>query len=239
MRNQLDNKRNARRLRTISALLFAMVLLFAAVPANALSDTPTVKKLLDDGLALLLKTQSMAAVQKFKQILLLSPDHPEATFRIGQAYIQNHQVRKGLEFLEKAVEIAPKNVRYSLYLARIYEGQGRLSDAMKEYQRIIDTGTRDSKIKEVKKRLSLASGRSLAEKGELNAALLIFNGLFLKYPDDPQVLYNIGSAYFELNRFKEAENIFLELFVINKNNDKTAEASNEAFKINHRSTSWQ
>lgn len=207
------------RLKQRLACLLLIVLFIISAPAAAVTETPTIKRLIEDGLSLLLKSDSLNAIQKFKQVLLLSPNHGEAHFRIGQAYIQRRQLGKGIEFIRKAVGFEPRNVRFSLYLAEIYERQSKLSEAMEEYQRIIDTGTRDKRIKEAEKRLSLASGRSLAQKNELNAALLIFNGLLLEYPDDPQVLFNIGNAYFMLNRSEEAENIFLKLYKVNPKNE--------------------
>lgn len=195
-------------------LLVFAVLFFLSLPNVWAVDTPTTKRLIDEGIQLLLKQDALNAIAKFDRVILLSPDHPEAHFRLGQAYIMRRQVSKGIEYLEKSTRIEPRNVRYSLYLAGIYERQGKFKKAMEEYQRIIDTGTRDPRIKEAEKNLSLATGQELAQKKELNAALLIFNGLLLEYPDDPQVLFSIGNAYMLLNRVEEAENTFLKLYEV-------------------------
>jgi len=210
------SKINFRRLlRFTQYSLFIVAFLFS----NCIfADTPTIKKLIDDGIELLLKKKASAAINKFEKVLLLSPDHPEAYFRIGQTYIQNKKLELGLDFIKKSIRQKPRDVRYSLYLSNIYERLGKVKEARDEYQRIIDTGTRDPRIKEVEKLLALASGRSLAQKGELNAALLIFNGLTLEYPDDSQVLYNIGNAYMLLNRTEEAELTFSKLYLKNPKN---------------------
>ena len=209
-------KINSKRiLRYFQYSLFIVFFLFCNI---TFADTPTIKKLVDDGIELLLKKKSSAALLKFEKVLLLSPDHPEAYFRIGQTHIQNKKLELGISFIKKSIRQKPRDVRYSLYLSNIYERLGKVKEAQEEYQRIIDTGTRDPRIKEVEKLLALASGRSLAQKGELNAALLIFNGLTLEYPDDSQVLYNIGNAYMLLNRTEEAERTFTTLYLKNPKN---------------------
>ncbi len=177
----------------------------------ALADTPTIKKLIEEGVNALLEKDASTAIEKLDQVLLLSPNHPEATFRKGQALFLNRQAKSGLDSIIKSTRLAPSNVRYSLYLGRVYMKQRKADKAMVEYQRVIDTGSRDVEIKKVEMLLSLATGRALAKRKEMNAALLIFNSLLLEYPDDPQVLFNIGNAYMQLNRIEEAENIFVKL----------------------------
>jgi tetratricopeptide (TPR) repeat protein len=66
----------------------------------------------------------------------------------------------------------------------------------------------------VEKRLALASGKLLANKGELNAALLVYNGLLLEYPDERQILFSIGGVYMKLNRIEEAEETFSKLLKV-------------------------
>lgn len=198
---------------------FILISFLFFVPLNVNADTPTVKRLVDNGVNLLMKQKPYEAILVLKQVLLLSPEHPEAHFRYGQALLQQRKAKESLIYIQKATEYDPRNVRYSLYLAQFYEKQGDLKKAENEYQRIIDTGTRDPRIKEVEKLLSLATGRKLAQNNELSAALLIFNGLLLEYPDDPQVLFNIGNAYMLLDRLQEAETIFTRLLTINPNSE--------------------
>ena len=195
-----------------------LMIIFLIHSPTLYADTPTIKKLIDEGVSRLLNKESDAALEKFNKVILLSSKHPEANFRIGQVYIQKKKIELGVGYIEESIRLQPKNVRYSLYLSNIYERLGKVDKAQAEYQRIIDTGTRDPRIKQVEKLLALASGRSLAQKGELNAALLIFNGLLLDFPDDGQVLFNIGNAYMALNRVVEAEQIFIKLYLINPKN---------------------
>lgn len=211
----LHNNNEKRSIISLKAICAWLLISLALFSFNAYADTPTLKKLIEESVSLLLKKDTDGAIEKLDQVLLLSPNHAEAHFRKGQALIQKRQARQGLQEIIKATELDPKNVRFSLYLATIYTKQGNLDKAMAEYQRIVDTGTRDPRVKEAEKLLSLATGQSLARKKETSAALLIFNGLLLEYPNDVQILFSIGNAYMELNRIEEAERTFAKLFKLN------------------------
>ena len=213
LRNIMQNRRVLLK-STRSSMMLLFFLLVLVSPASA--ETPTIKKLIEESVTLLLNQKADAAIEKLDQVVLLSPDHPEATFRKGQALLQKRDAQAGLELILRSTELEPTNVRYSLYLAQIYTKQGRGDKAMEEYQRVVDTGTRDPRIKQVEKLLSMATGRSLALKNETNAALLIFNGLLLDYPNDVQVLFNIGNTYLQLNRIEEAERTFVKLHNLGK-----------------------
>ncbi|HFE39524.1 MAG TPA: tetratricopeptide repeat protein, partial [Gammaproteobacteria bacterium] len=164
------------------------------------------------------KSDSSAALEMFDKVLLLSPDHAEAYFRSGQAYILQKNIEKGIDYLVKSTRLSPQEMTYSLYLSRVYERTGKLIEAKNEYQRIIESGTKDPRLKEAEKLLALTSGRLLVKNGEPNAALLIFNGLLLEHPDDPAVLFYIGNTYITLNRAEEAERIFAKLYFQNPKN---------------------
>jgi len=183
------------------------------------AETPTVKRLIDEGVKLLFDSKPDVALVKFNQVLLISPNHAEAYFRIGQAYIISKQMKLAFDSIRKSISLDPTNTRYSLYIGGLYEKQRNLDAAEKEYQRILETGTRGKDIQEIEKRLALITGQKLASNNELNAALLIFNGLLLEYPDDGNVLYNIGNAYMGLNRVVEAETTFRKLHELNKINE--------------------
>lgn len=189
--------------------IFALQIGFVAPVIS--EENPTIQRLLDEGTAAIQSGEIDAAFRAFNNILVLQPDHPEAYFRLGQVYINKGDFNKAEEVLLKTTELDPLNARYSINLGNFYEQTNRRPKALDEYQRIVDSGTRDTRVKEAEKRLSLATGQALAKKGEMNAALLIFNGLLLDYPDDPIILANIGATYVFLDRTQEAENTFRRL----------------------------
>jgi len=194
------------------ARVFAVcvVLMIGSGIASA-ADSQTVDQLLDEGASFLRKENFEEAMKRFNRVLVVDPRNGEAHFRLGQLFLQKRDVENGLSYLVKATRLEPKNARFSLNLASMYERQNKLSEAVAEYQRLLGTGTHDKRLKEAEKRLSLATGRMLGQKGEFNAALLIFNGLLLEYPDDAEVLYFVGAAYVQLNRVQEAEATYRKL----------------------------
>lgn len=175
------------------------------------ADPQVIEQLIEEGASLLRKDSFDDALKKFNRVLLIDPNNGEVHFRLGQLYFQKRDVEKGLSYLEKSTKLEPKNVRFSLNLALVFERQGKMSEAITEYRRLISTGTRDKRLKEAEKRMSMATGRVLGEKGEFSAALLIFNGLLLEYPDDAEVLFYVGGAYVQLNRIQEAETTYKKL----------------------------
>lgn len=186
--------------------------------AGVFAEESSVSRLMEQGIDDLVNNKNDSALRIFNQVLLVDPKNGEAFYRLGQVYLNKKDIAKALEFVKKSTQADPLNVRYSLNLAGLYESVSDLQSAKKEYQRIIDTGTTDKRVKEAEKRIALYSGRDLAKKGEYNAALLIFNGLLLDYPNDPEVLYNIGLAYVYLDRVQEAETIFTKLIAIDPKN---------------------
>ncbi|MDX1811023.1 MAG: tetratricopeptide repeat protein, partial [Gammaproteobacteria bacterium] len=89
-------------LKPLVGLMLVMLLMLGT--AQAATDTPTIKNLIEDGISLLLKNDAHAAIKKFEKVLLLAPDHAEAHFRIGQAYMQRGQFEKGIEFIKKSTK---------------------------------------------------------------------------------------------------------------------------------------
>ncbi|MDH5731281.1 MAG: tetratricopeptide repeat protein, partial [Gammaproteobacteria bacterium] len=199
-----------------SALAGLMLIFFcSSVYAIELS---VIDSLLDEGVGYTRQGNFDRALQKFNEMLLLEPKHPEAFFRIGVVHINQKKVSEGIKYIKKSIELDKNNVRYSLYLGQLYEKQNEEEKAIAEYERMLASGTADKRIKDIEKRMSLITGKQLARKNELNAALLIYNGLLLEFPDDFDVLYGIGAMYLLLNRVEEAELTYRRLFQISPNN---------------------
>jgi curved DNA-binding protein CbpA len=63
------------------------------------------------------------------------------------------QQRVGLELLRKAVELEPRNVEYTLDLAKAYEELGMPSNAVRAYERVLHLDSKRSKAAKALKRL--------------------------------------------------------------------------------------
>ncbi|MDH5546326.1 MAG: tetratricopeptide repeat protein [Gammaproteobacteria bacterium] len=193
--------------------LLVMMSVLVSLPVFA-EDDETVKRLLEEGAAAMNLKDFDSALQIYNKILVLNPNHPETYFRLGQLSIFKKDAEGAQKNLLRATQLDPLSSHYSLNLGAFLERIGKRNEALEEYQRLVDTGSRDSGVKEAEKRLSLATGQALAKKGEMSAALLVFNGLQLDYPEDPIILANIGATYVFLNRIEEAETTFKKLVSI-------------------------
>ena len=63
------------------------------------------------------------------------------------------QQRVGLELLRKAVEFEPRNVEYTLDLARAYEELGMPSNAIRAFERVLHLDSMKSEAAKALKRL--------------------------------------------------------------------------------------
>ncbi len=172
------------------------------------------QRIIDEGTQQIRNKQFAAAFETFQEALLVDADNAEANFRIGLLYLQRREAGKGLEHILKSTRLDPENAGYSLYLGRLYERQGKLQKAVDEYKRLLATGSRHPRVREVEKQLSLLTGKMMLGNREFKAALLIFNGLLLDYPDDDEVLYNLGRAQLSSGDLQAAEKTFLKLRAI-------------------------
>ncbi len=199
------------------AWVMAMILSLLPWSAHSQVNNSALQRIIDEGIAQIRNKQFDAAFATFEEALLVDPDNAEANFRIGQLYLQRRQPGEGLRHILKSTKLDPDNAGYSLYLGRLYERQGELQKAFDEYKRLLATGSNHPKVKEIEKQQALLSGRMMVKNNELKAALLIFNGLLLDYPDDDEVLYNLGVAQLMAGDLEAAEKTFLRLAKLKPN----------------------
>jgi len=188
-------------------VLCCLVLALAAPPAW----TQNADDLLSQAIVALRKGKLDEAERDLKSVLVIDPDNAEAYYRLGLLYVKRRKIDQAIEYFKKSTRLAPSNIRIGLKLAELYETLGRYAEAQTEYKRLLAVGKKDRRLKRVEKRLAISTGRELAKKGELNAALLVFNGLLSEFGDDPEVLFNIASTYVLLNRVQEAKQTFQRL----------------------------
>lgn len=192
--------------------VFVITTLALTLPAHAQSrPSGTIDRALEEGSNLLYKGRLDEAMNRFNTVLVLDPENAEAHYAIGQVYLRKGDMDKALAMLAQSTRLDPNNIRLGFGYATALEQAGQLDEAIAEYQRMVATGSRDKRLKDVERSMTLASGKALAKRGELNAALLVFNGLLLEYGEDPEVLFNIGATYVLLNRVEEAEMMFKKL----------------------------
>ncbi|HEY8401564.1 MAG TPA: OmpA family protein [Cytophagaceae bacterium] len=111
-------------------ILLLLIVLASFITASG----QNIKKSLRKGDDLMEQGQFRAAIEFYQEVLGVDPNHPEANYKIGKAYLNTIQKTKSLPYLEKALttyaSIAP-DVKY--LLARSYHYNHKLEEAKKYY----------------------------------------------------------------------------------------------------------
>jgi tetratricopeptide (TPR) repeat protein len=74
------------------------------------------------------------AIEKYKKFVYDNPDIDAAWYGLARSYAGKDDVVNALDALTRAVEKAPENQWYQLYLAELYGKLGRTKDAAKVYE---------------------------------------------------------------------------------------------------------
>ena len=73
-----------------------------------------------------------AAIGKL-EVIAKNPPYPDTAFYLGVAFIGKRDLQKGVDWLAKAAELAPRDFRVHYRLARAYSALGRDAEARREY----------------------------------------------------------------------------------------------------------
>jgi len=133
--------------------------------------------------------------------------------KLVDAYEHLNSHNKVIATLKKILKHSPEDLDLRLRLAVLLEKKGRLQEAVEEYTIILPKLTRNEKIVCMKN-----LGYLLFQAGQKNKALQWYLEAAKYDKTDPNLYYNIGSIYDELNRPKETEQ-YLRLAVNLKQDD--------------------
>ncbi len=170
------------------------------------------KKLATDlGRRLYGRGQLKEAESLFRALLSRVVDDAQAHYWLGQIELRTGRPDQGLASMAKSVELAPANARLLMELAKAYEGLGRWADAERTYGQVIAAESAESMHRLAEKRRRVVRGQRLAQAGDDEAALKLYDALIHDYPEDLQVLALKGWLLQKLGREKAADAIFADL----------------------------
>jgi arylsulfatase A-like enzyme/Flp pilus assembly protein TadD len=129
----------------------------------------------------------------------------EARSRLGTAYAQAGRITDAERELKAVLDADPQSAETLTNLGVLYLSSGRLDDAIATLRRAVDA---DPGLTGANNTLAAAYARS----GDLPRAVDEWRRLAERRPDDPDILYNLGTALLQLNRPTEARP-FLERFI--------------------------
>jgi tetratricopeptide (TPR) repeat protein len=188
--------RSPLQLRTKGALrLGVLVLFFAGVTPAAEQGSPPAAG--DQGEAARLfaeaaqdvnSGQYAAAIEKYKSILLLQPNSPEALSNLGVAYHLAEHFGEAVETLQKALRLNPGLIPANLILGMDYVRLGRPQEALEPLRQVLKREPRNRDAL-----LALASA-NFAE-GDFTTAAGVYQSEVGYRADDADAWYGMGLCY--------------------------------------------
>lgn len=213
-----DLKSRTRYFKHIVCLFVLLVLFF---PDSAYSEGRP--DLFEKGVLALQKGDLKTAETDFRAVLKEEPDNAFAYFNLGAIFIATRRIDLALIALNRAVELKPDLVAAHLRLAELYEGQGNLPEAIREYEEgylyLADEGTSEEKmivkrlenlqnIVEIRERFE--RGIALLRAGKNSEAEEMFREVLSIQPQNAQAYNFLGIILGIQNRFDEAIQSFKE-----------------------------
>jgi tetratricopeptide (TPR) repeat protein len=137
-----------------------------------------------------------AAIRELQSIVA-QPPFPDAAYYLGSVYLEKGDLTDAEKWLKTAEPLNPRDFRVPDHLARVYQREGRPSDAEKEYVRSA----------ELRHNYDAAAAEGIACSQELAKAApdeATENCERLFRPDDPDRLTQLGMIYGERGRYAQA-----------------------------------
>jgi choline-sulfatase len=128
-----------------------------------------------------------------------------ALVSLGTMLGEAGRVDRSAEVLEAAIKLSPNDLEAQANLGVLYLRMGKRDQAIATLQRALDA---DPRMVGARNTLAVA----YAQTGNLARAVEQWRQLALVRPDDPDILFNIGTALLQLKRPSEAQP-FLERFI--------------------------
>ena len=205
----------------VIAVLWLLLGVNAGIAQQATSsdaDAESVKALMANGRELLQQKKYDKALENFELVLSKEGLNAEAYFYAGTIYIIKNETKKGLEYVERSVTLAPNNIRLRFILAQTYENLSLLDKAVAMYQTVQQMAPNTQEAKEAGKHVHLLLGKKYGEQRKFDQALGEFNSILSDFPDDVSALMNKGLTLLFMGRIDEAQTVFEKALTIDPNN---------------------
>lgn len=174
-----------------------------------------------------LRKEDLKAEADVQAILKSDPENPLAYFDLGKRFSAMRRIDLALTAFNRAVELKPDFVEAHIRLGEIYEGQGNLGEALREYEEayLYMTGEDPSEETRILARIgNLENAVDLREKLQRGIVLLrrggyteaegTFREVIAMQPENAQAHNFLGVVLGIQNRFDEAIESFKKSLVI-------------------------
>lgn len=137
------------------------------------------------------------ALEEYKKGTLAEPNNPLMQFYMGRAYLRVDQLQAAEKSLKKAVALKPNLLHARHYLAWVFERQGRIANALKEYGLLLKLNPGNDSIK---KRVSQLHADGSLKPSHPQTEGALPPGL----QKQPSIHMHIATIYFEQTLYMQA-----------------------------------
>src|SRR5262249_10168365 len=85
------------------------------------------------GLILQTELKFQESIDVFQQVLQQAPQYPEVNFYLGLSYLGMNEFQKAIDGFDRELAVDPKYRRAHYYAALAYQSLGRNTDALRQY----------------------------------------------------------------------------------------------------------
>lgn len=180
-----------RRVASCIALALSLGWLLAGCGGDVEARMAEVRALQDVG-------QFSASIDELRQILAVSPELPEATYRLGVALVQTGEPSRAVWALEKAAESDEYAIPAALLLASAHYGQHNFEAAIRAADRVLELDPERHAALRIRSQANIGAAH-------LEAALEDVTRLIEAYPDDYGTLAIYATVLSDLDMEEEAK----------------------------------
>lgn len=168
-----------------------------------------------------------AAVQRFREVLKLNPNDPEARLALAQASIDDGDYAEAIRSLTELTRQSPSNVEALNLLATAMLNNGQTDQAFMVFQKslVVAPGHKDTVAQIVDARLTL--GRQYREKGVFTQALVNLKQVLRFQPKNTDVLLEIAATYDMKGDVRAAMQGYTEVLGLDPKNKLARKALND------------
>lgn len=149
-----------------------------------------------------------------KRVIELNPDHDEAHFYLGSMGRDFGQPELAIDAFKALTRIIPYDPRYHTELARLYESQNRLHEALQSYERVVTILPQQVNTRNHLGQLYLQTGDYPAAIKTFLAVLAATEGAKNEMPNEIEAHLGISLAYQAQDNFEKAEHHMTRAIVL-------------------------
>lgn len=152
----------------------------------------------DYGIGLLLQGDLKGAQRAFRAVTEIDPAYPDGWVNLARVQVQQGNPREALEFLERALALAPELGKAHYFAGLALKAQGNYEEALSHFRRALLNFPRDKVVRN-------QAGRVLFLQRRFEEAVAEFHEALRVDPEDLQAHYNLMLCYQGLGHAEKAE----------------------------------